>query len=327
MNTAYDMTTFASGARQLGAALPGRIGAALVVLAVLGAGGAWAQSPTDWLTGLQGQNPAQAGAPQGAPESEQAVETAQVSMVARLTSDGQEIEEGLVWRVFWHAPGDTTRSTQVAVKQEARPTFKLKVGDYIVNAALGRAHITRKITVVAGSAEPAVEEFVLNAGGLRLKALVAGAEAPSNAVSYAVYSDRDQTDNRKLVLSAARPNVVVRLNAGIYHIVSTYGDCNAVVQSDVTVEAGKLTEASVTHSAAKATFKLVPRAGGEALPDTEWTIQNPQGDEIKESVGALPTHILAPGSYTVVAKSQGRQFQRDITLSNGETAQVELVMN
>lgn len=322
MNTAYDKMTFANGALRFGAAL-----LALAVLDGVGAGGARAQSPTDWLTGLQGQNPAQAGASPSAPESEQAVETAQVRMVARLTSDGQEIEEGLVWRVFWHAPGDTARSTQVAVKQEARPTFKLRVGDYIVNAALGRAHITRKITVVGGSAEPAVEEFVLNAGGLRLKALVAGAEAPSNAVSYAVYSDRDQTDNRKLVLSAARPNVVVRLNAGIYHIVSTYGDCNAIVQSDVTVEAGKLTEASVTHSAAKATFKLVPRAGGEALPDTEWTIQNPQGDEIKESVGALPTHILAPGSYTVVAKSQGRQFQRDITLSNGETAQVELVMN
>jgi hypothetical protein len=95
----------------------------------------------------------------------------------------------------------------------------------------------------------------------------------------------------------------------------------------VTVEAGKLTEATVTHSAAKATFKLVHRAGGEALPDTQWTIQNPQGEEIKESVGALPTHILAPGSYTIVAKSQGREFQRDITLANGETAQVELVMN
>ncbi|WP_295559533.1 hypothetical protein [uncultured Hyphomicrobium sp.] len=302
----------------------------LLALAVLA--GAWshdarAQSAADWLTGLQGQNPAQAGAAKGDAETDQPIETAQVRMVARLTSDGQEIEEGLVWRVFWHPPGDSTRSTQVAVKQEARPTFKLKVGDYVVNAALGRAHITRKITVTGGSTEPLVEEFVLNAGGLRLKALVSGAEAANNAVSYAVYSDRDQTDNRRLVLSAARPNLIVRLNAGIYHIVSTYGDCNATVQSDVTVEAGKLTEATVTHSAAKATFKLVQRAGGEALPDTEWTIQNPQGDEIKESVGALPTHILAPGSYTIVAKSQGRQFQRDITLANGETAQVELVMN
>ena len=43
---------------------------------------------------------------------------------------------------------------------------------------------------------------------------------------------------------------LVRLNAGIYRIVSTYGDANATVEADVTVEAGKLSEASVTHSAA-----------------------------------------------------------------------------
>ncbi len=298
---------------------------ALVLCCVRLSDSALAQSPADWLTGLQGQSTPQPDATSPAQHSEQSDEVVSVRMVARLTADGEEIEQGLVWRVFGHPAGAEGRSVQLATKQDAKPTFKLKTGDYIVNAALGRAHITRRISVKSGA--EAVEEFVLNAGGLRLKALVAGAEAASNTVNYAIYSDRDQTDNRKLVLSAARPNLIIRLNAGIYHIVSTYGDCNAIVSSDVTVEAGKLTEASVTHSAAKATFKLVPRAGGEALPDTQWTIQTPQGEEIKESVGALPTHILAPGSYTVIAKSQGRSFQRDITLANGETTQVELVMN
>lgn len=293
---------------------------ALALLVGLAADAARAQSPADWLTGLPGTRPAESA------DERASVATTQVRMVARLTADGEEIEDGLVWRVFWHPPGER-RPTLIATKTEARPTFKLGDGDYVVNAALGRAHITRRISVDGDTPEPPVEEFVLNAGGLRVKALVSGLEAPSNTVSYAIYSDRDQTDNRKLVLSAARPNVVIRLNAGIYHIVSTYGDCNAVVKSDVTVEAGKLTEATVTHSAAKATFKLVQRAGGEALPDTHWTIQTLQGEEIKESVGALPTHILAPGSYTVIAKSQGRAFQRDITLANGETAQVEVVMN
>lgn len=300
--------------------------AALLLCCARLSDGALAQSPADWLTGLQGQSAPQPDASHPAPNAEQSSEVVPVRMVARLTADGEEIGEGLVWRVFQHAPGADGRSVQLATKQDAHPTFKLKAGDYIVNAALGRAHITRRISVKPGAEQP-VEEFVLNAGGLRLKALVAGAEAASNTVSYAVYSDRDQTDNRKLVLSAARPNLIIRLNAGIYHIVSTYGDCNAIVSSDVTVEAGKLTEASVTHSAAKATFKLVPRAGGEALPDTQWTIQTPQGEEVKESVGALPTHILAPGTYTVVAKSGGRTFQREITLANGETTQVELVMN
>ena len=285
-----------------------------------------AQSPADWLTGLQQQV-----AP-GTPEKhkEPAADPGAVVLVpmtARLTADGEEIEEGLVWRVFGHSPSGENGTALLITQQQARPTFKLHVGDYLVNAAFGRAHITRRISVKPGQTDGVVEDFVLNAGGLRIKAQVGGSDAPQNTVSFSIYSDRDQTDNRKLILSAARPNLVVRLNAGIYHIVSTYGDCNAVVRSDVTVEAGKLTEAVVTHSAAKATLKLVHRAGGEALPDTQWTIQTPEGEEIKESVGALPTHILAPGKYIVLAKSQGRSFQREITLANGETTQVELVMN
>lgn len=284
--------------------------------------GARAQSATDWLTGLQQQ----VAPPSDAKKETEPGAIVLVPMTARLTADGDVIDEGLVWRVYGHSPGQHGTAL-LYTQQEARPTFRLKTGDYVVNAAFGRAHITRRISVKPGQADNVVEDFVLNAGGLRVKALVGGAEAQSNAVSYAIYSDRDQTDNRKLVLSSARPNIVVRLNAGIYHIVSTYGDCNAVVRSDVTVEAGKLTEAVVTHTAAKATLKLVHRAGGEALPDTQWTIQTPEGEEVKESVGALPTHILAPGQYLIVAKSQGRTFQREVTLTSGETTQVEVVMN
>ncbi len=145
-------------------------------------------------------------------------------------------------------------------------------------------------------------------------------------MSYSIYSDLDQSDSRRLIMSGAKPALVMRLNAGIYHIVSTYGDANATVASDVTVEAGKLTEATIAHAAAKATFKLVARAGGEALPDTQWSIQTPQGDPVKESIGALPTHILAPGSYTVVAKWQGKAFRREFTLTDGEMTQVEVVI-
>jgi hypothetical protein len=48
---------------------------------------------------------------------------------------------------------------------------------------------------------------------------------------------------------------------------------------------------------------------------------------VKESVGALPTHILAPGSYIAVAKSQGKAYQREFALTDGETTQVEVIMS
>ena len=110
--------------------------------------------------------------------------------------------------------------------------------------------------------------------GLRLTALVDGKPAPPGAVSYSIYSDdREQFESCTAIISGAKPNLIIRLNSGIYRIVSIYGDANAKIETDVTVEAGKLTETTVTHKGGKATFKLVTRAGGEAMPDTRWTIQ------------------------------------------------------
>lgn len=254
-----------------------------------------------------------------------ATTAAHVNLVALLTADGQRIDQGLVWRIYEDAPAAKGEPKLLMTKREPNPTVSLEPGDYIINASFGRADLTRNITVTPGASMS--EKFVLNAGGLRAKVLVDGKAPPPNTVSFDIYSgERDQSDNRTKVMSHAKPNLVMRLNAGIYRIVSTYGDANAVVEADVTVEAGKLTEATISHSAARVTFKLVTRLGGEALPDTEWTVQTPEGQVVKRSVGALPTHILAPGTYTVIAKSGARAFKRDFTLANGEIAQVEVLM-
>jgi hypothetical protein len=259
----------------------------------------------------------EAGAPAAGP--------ARVRLVALLTSDGQKIDKGLVWRVFQGREGTGAKSKLIGTHREASPTLELEPGEYLVSASFGRAHLTRKLNVKA-AATPAVEQFVINAGGLRLQAVVGGAAAPASSVSYDILSDRDQTDSRKVVMSGAKPGLVIRLNAGIYHIVSTYGDANASVESDVTVEAGKLTEAQVVHAAAKATFKLVTRPGGEALSDTQWTIQTKDGRLVKESMGALPTHVFAPGTYFALARHGGQTFSSEFALADGELKEVEVVM-
>jgi len=92
------------------------------------------------------------------------------------------------------------------------------------------------------------------------------------------------------------------------------------------VEPGKLTDATINHSAAKITLKLVNQPGGEALANTQWNILTPAGDIVKESAGALPSHILAPGSYTVLARHQGKNYTRDFDVEAGEPMQVEVVI-
>ena len=301
-----------------------RFAASFAVLAIFGGTtAALAQETTGgWDSG---QSTGTTTIPRTTPEAASA-EAAQVRLVALLTADGQRIDNGIVWHVYQNKAGTDGKNMLVNTSRDASPTVKLEPGDYVVNAAFGRAHLTRKVSLAVGTT--VTEKLVLNAGGLRLSAFVGdGQPAPANAVAYEIFADeRDQSGNRAKIIGGVKPGVIIRLNSGIYHIVSTVGDANASVKADVTVEAGKLTEVSVAHAAAKVTLKLVQRSGGEALADTHWTITTPQGEIVKESVGALPTHTLAPGTYSVSAKQAGTVYRRDFTLRMGQTVQVEVVM-
>jgi hypothetical protein len=146
-------------------------------------------------------------------------------------------------------------------------------------------------------------------------------------VSFDVESDeRDEHGQRTKVVTGVRAGVVLRLNAGIYSVVSRYGEDNAIARADISVEAGKLSEVTLNHAAAKVSFKLVTRRGGDAIADTQWSLATGQGEALKESSGALPTHILAPGSYVVRAKHAGRQYRRDFAVKAGDNTLVEVVM-
>ncbi len=268
--------------------------------------------------------------PRSAGEAKAAAAVGQLSVTAVLIEDGAPIEEGIVWRAFQAEQSPQAaagaKPRLVGTWREASPTLQLPPGDYLVNAAFGRAHLTRKLTLTAGATLK--EQFVLNAGGIRITTVLAGGEPiPANAVGYDIYAtDSDQQGARAKLVSSGKPGLIVRLNAGVYQVVSTYGDANSIVKADVTVDAGKLSEATITHQAAKVTFKLVTRPGGEAIADTQWTIQTPHGELVRESQGALPSHILAAGQYAVIAKNGGRIYKRSVTLEAGGPVQVEVVM-
>lgn len=256
--------------------------------------------------------------------SPQATSPDQLQLVALLTADGQRIDQGLTWRIY--APlAEKGKVKLISTHTEASPVLKLKPGEYVVNAAFGRAHLTRKITLKTNATAPTIEQFVLNAGGLRVAAMAAGMELSPAQVRFTIFSDRDQQDQRRVVMENAKPGVVLRLNSGIYQIESTYGDANATVRTDVTVEAGKMTEAVVTHSAARATFKLVTRPGGEAIPDTQWRIETRNGQSVKDNFGAFFTHIMAAGDYTVYAKHGEKAYRREFTLVDGSQQEIEVM--
>lgn len=261
-------------------------------------------------------------------DAQRADRSVPVTLSARTVEGGAIIKSGLVWWVYKNDKPKDGKYQLVETFREGTPTANLPPGAYRIAAAYGKVHLIKDIDVSPGRAIQ--ETFVLNAGGLRLNAVTQnGTVIPPNSVHYDLYADESESDqygNPKVILRDAKPGVVLRLNAGAYQVVSRYGDANAIVRADVTVEPGRLTDATINHTAAKATFKLVSQPGGEALADTQWNILTPGGGVVKESAGALPTHILASGDYKVVAHHQGKNYSRDFSLEPGEAKQIEVVI-
>src|SRR5262245_40655038 len=92
----------------------------------------------------------------------------QVTLQAHLVEHGQRIEHGLTWRIFQDKPQADGKFKLISQHREASPVLQLPAGEYQVNVAYGRTHLTRRIAVLPDT--PLVERFVLNAGGLRLSA-------------------------------------------------------------------------------------------------------------------------------------------------------------
>lgn len=249
-----------------------------------------------------------------------------VRLAALLTKDGKEILSGVTWRIFGPTAGPDGKLPLIASTTGGASQFQLAPGSYLVHAAYGRAGATKRISV---GREADREDVVLDAGGLKLNALLAGGKSiPPGKLSFSVYEDKpDAAGNRALIIPDVKPNAIVRLNAGVYHVVSNYGSVNAVVRSDIRVEAGKLTEALVEHQAAQLTLKLVREAGGEALAETAWSIVNDSGDPVMETVGPYATIVLAEGSYVLIAKNRENIYQKELTVTSGQDAEVEVIAN
>jgi hypothetical protein len=264
--------------------------------------------------------------PQSRPVPPTSGPPAPVTLTAYLSEGSAPMVADIVWRVFEGHPAEDGSYRIIATVREPQPTIELKPGEYLINIAYGRANLTKKIGVWPQN--PAKEDFVVNAGGLRLSATLArGPITAEHLLKFELFSDaQDQFGNREKLFGDVRPGLVLRLNSGIYHVVSTYGDGNSVIAADVVVEPGKITDAGIDHDAGKVTLKLVQRSGGEAVADTRWTIYNAAGEVVKESAGAFPTHILAAGEYRVAAQHGERQYAGAFSVASGDSKLIEVMM-
>ena len=95
--------------------------------------------------------------------------------------------------------------------------------------------------------------------------------------------------------------------------------------TDLRVQPGKTTEATLKHRAATMTLKLVNAPGGEALANTNFTVLTPGGDVIRELIGAFPSLVLAEGEYVAIARHDGKTYQVAFKVQSTLDREVEVV--
>jgi hypothetical protein len=245
-----------------------------------------------------------------------------LSLDARFGKDAGPITGGLIWRVYAAKADANGKFRLVKEDKSPSPTLVLPAGAYVVHVGFGLATAVRPVTLATDTVH---EQFDLPAGGLRLEGRVGDARIPAGQISFDVYrGSQFEAGDRRPIAEHVMTSDVVMLPEGTYYIVSNYGDANSVVRSDIRVQAGKLTDITVTHRAAAITLKLVSERGGEALANTAWSVLTPGGDVIKESIGAFPRVILAEGEYRAIARNEGRVFEREFKVVTGVDGDVEV---
>lgn len=245
-----------------------------------------------------------------------------LTLEASLSPDSEILQAGIQWRVFSAQLGPDGTMPMVTERSGGTISFQLPPAEYLIHASFGRSSVVRRISV---GTEPQKEIFVLNAGGIRLSANLAEKPLMSEELNFEIYSSaRDENGQRTLIVNNIKAGQLVSLSEGRYHVVSRYGAINAIVRADLSVQAGKLTEAVMEQNGAKIDVKLTAYGGNEAIANTAWSVQTQGGEEVFASSQANPNFILGTGSYVIVAQHAGGVTTREITVKSGKNQSVNL---
>lgn len=244
-----------------------------------------------------------------------------LSLTAAFAGENKPIGSGLTWRIY-EDRGDAAQPVMLLRSNEPTPTVQLRPGNYVIHAAYGFAGASKRIVLQSNAT---TERVTIGAGALKLGGAISETPIPPNRLTFSVYVPIGSNSEGRLVIQNAKAGELIRLPEGIYHVVSTYGDSNAITRADLKVDSGKVTEAVLSHRAATVTLKLVASQGGEAFAATAFSVLTPGGDVIREAIGAYPSVTLAEGDYMLIARQNGEVFTREFKVESGLNRDVEVL--
>ncbi len=244
-------------------------------------------------------------------------------LFAKLSENGSLLSKGVVWRIFDASQIEGGQMALLFKSNEAQASFELKSGDYLVHGAYGNAQTSSSIQIRGA---PLTKTIIFEAGALRLNAAISGDIPISpDKLSFSIFSNTDGNNSKKIIAKNIKADEIIYLNAGIYHVVSYFGDINAQVRADLRVEAGQITDATLYHNGAEIRFRLASEPNGKAIADVEWTVKDENGETIYSELGAFPSTILAQGDYSVIAKIGQKVYNRDFQVRPSPPREIELL--
>ncbi len=249
-----------------------------------------------------------------------------IKLKAQITASTAAITREIDWRIYQIEDIKKQKWRQVGAKLTAEALFTLPTGNYVVRAVYGSVRAAKVIAVDEGKQVDAT--FILNAGALRVQPALAFLDAPQGtAAKHWVFGTAKSSQGKRRLFSQSNtPDEVIRLNAGTYRLVSRYGDANALVETDITIKPGLLTEVEINHKAGIATFVSTTPANAKdpAKDTTRWELKDAAGATVVRSTGLRTSHILAPGDYEMTADVGGKTFKSSFKIAIGEAKTVEI---
>lgn len=249
---------------------------------------------------------------------------ARVNVHAKLAEESSLIQTGIKWRVFSTAKNAQGNLTKLHERNIPQTFFELQPGTYLIHATYGDIGLTKQIEV---KEENIIEEFILNAGGVKLNATAGNNPIEEKYLKFTIFSrEVNENEERELIKENIKANKIVQLKEGTYHVLSTYGDINTSVRADIEVRAAQLTSAILQHHGAKITIRLVSRPGGAPIANTAWTIFTNEGEQVFESNQVSPEIVLAEGIYQTSVQNGDNTYTQEFEVKAGENQEIELLI-
>lgn len=258
--------------------------------------------------------------------------TAKLTIFATLAKNGKPIANNIYWRVFAILKGDNSNKNnkinlknfkEVQHSRDMKPIFNLAPGDYYVQCSFGRISAIKNIHIPA---KKSINTSInLNAGALQMKAIVVNGAIKENKLNFAIYNDESENETYSLIDKLKKSNIVVPLKSGFYHLVSRYGNVNAIKRANVKVTAGEISQITFKHEAAQATLRLLRNVDGHALADTKWIIRDASGDIVFQTNGAYAIPILTRGNYVALAQNKKKLYQKDFSIESGKDITIDVL--